>query len=79
MKSLSENLERIRRIDHLIQTKATGAPVDLAKKLGVSERTVYELIKFIKHEMSAPVKYSRIQRTYYFEREGKLICGWNEM
>lgn len=71
----SINIRRIERLDRLIRTKASGTPRDLAKKLKISERSLYYHLKLIK-EMGAPVKYSKSRNCYYYEYEGKLILGF---
>jgi DNA-binding IclR family transcriptional regulator len=54
---------------HLIKTKATGSPRELARKLEVSERTVYGLLSMLK-ELEGPVCYDSLRKTYYFKNEG---------
>ena len=66
MKSL---LQRLIRLDHLIQYKSTGTPADCAQKIGVSERSLYDYLKLLK-DMGAPVKFSRGRRTYYYTEGG---------
>lgn len=66
MKSL---LQRLIRLDHLIQYKSTGTPADCAQKIGISERSLYDYLKILK-EMGAPVKFSRGRRTYYYTEGG---------
>jgi len=39
-----DQLERLKRINQLIKMKATGTPQQLARKLELSERRVYQLI-----------------------------------
>lgn len=66
MKSL---LQRLIRLDHLIQYKSTGTPSDCAQKIGISERSLYDYLKILK-EMGAPVRFSRGRRTYYYTEGG---------
>jgi predicted DNA-binding transcriptional regulator YafY len=66
MKSL---LHRLVRIDHLINYKSTGSPADLAQKIGISERSLYDYIRILK-DMGAPVRFSRGRRTYYYAEGG---------
>jgi predicted DNA-binding transcriptional regulator YafY len=62
-------LQRLIRLDHLIQYKSTGTPADCAQKIGMSERSLYDYLKILK-EMGAPVKFSRGRRTYYYSEGG---------
>jgi predicted DNA-binding transcriptional regulator YafY len=66
MKSL---LQRLIRLDHLIQYKSTGTPTDCAQKIGISERSLYDYLRTLK-EMGAPVRFSRGRRTYYYTEGG---------
>jgi predicted DNA-binding transcriptional regulator YafY len=62
-------LQRLIRLDHLIQYKSTGTPADCAQKIGISERSLYDYLKILK-EMGAPVRFSRGRRTYYYSEGG---------
>jgi predicted DNA-binding transcriptional regulator YafY len=66
MKSL---LQRLIRLDHLIQYKSTGTPSDCALKIGISERSLYDYLKILK-DMGAPIRFSRGRRTYYYTEGG---------
>jgi hypothetical protein len=61
-----------------ILTGDTGTPMELAAKLGVSERMLFKYIEIIKTEFNAPVKYNRITKTYYFESPGNLDLKWRK-
>lgn len=61
--------ERLQYIDHLICIKGTGSPKQLAKRLNISESTLYELLQFMKL-MGAPIMYSRLRKTYYYSEDG---------
>lgn len=62
-------LHRIRRIDTLIQKRGTGTPVQLADKLGISERCLYKYLNLMK-EFGAPIKFSNARQSYYYDEEG---------
>ncbi len=59
-------IETVRRVDDLIKRKATGTPAAMAKKLGVSERTWYNLLEQLKLEYQFPIKYCRNRECYYY-------------
>ncbi|WP_439185311.1 winged helix-turn-helix domain-containing protein [Carboxylicivirga taeanensis] len=48
MKFLTQ-MERYERILKLIKRKATGTPQELANRLDISESTLYEYIRVLKH------------------------------
>lgn len=72
------NIQVLISLTDLIRQRATGSPAELAKKLGISERMVYKYIEDLKAEFNAPVKYSRSERTYYYEGEGHLHLYWEK-
>lgn len=64
-----ESFKRIERIDRLIRIKATGTPDQLANKLGMSRRSVFEYINLMK-ENGAPIKFCYSRQSYYYDEEG---------
>src|SRR5690349_19560837 len=65
----TETLQRLQRIDQLIQTKATGTPSRLATRIGISERCVYKYINLMK-DFGAPIKFSFSRQSYYYDEDG---------
>ncbi len=63
--------DKIDRLDQLIKLKATGSPQQLAKKLDITERTVYRIIKQLK-EMGCPISYDKARKSYCYEKQGEL-------
>ncbi|GLU55974.1 hypothetical protein Dfri01_54350 [Dyadobacter frigoris] len=59
----------------MIGRKATGSPADLAVKLDLSERAVFEYIRAMR-EMGAPISFCPHRRTYYNEREVRFNMGF---
>jgi predicted DNA-binding transcriptional regulator YafY len=68
-------VNRLIRMDHLILYKSTGRPADLASKLEISERSVYEYIRFMKG-LGAPICFSRNRGTYYYKDSGNFAIGF---
>ncbi|MBK6620046.1 MAG: helix-turn-helix domain-containing protein [Saprospirales bacterium] len=64
---LFQRFERTKRLDALIRTRATGSPEALARRLGVSQATVYRWLQELK-EFGLPVKYCRRRKTYLYEK-----------
>ncbi len=61
------------RIHELITTKQTGTPKELAEKLELSERTVYNYVAYMREELQAPIVYDLILSSYCYDSE----CGLN--
>jgi len=68
-------IERLSRIDHLIRIKGTGTPAQLAERLHVSERSIYDYINFMKN-MGCPIKFDSFRESYYYEEEGFFIIAF---
>jgi biotin operon repressor len=64
-----ESFKRIERLDRLIRIKATGTPDQLADKLGMSRRSVFDYINLMK-ENGAPIKFCAYRQSYYYDEEG---------
>lgn len=62
-------IKRINYINRLIKSRSTGSPDQLANKINVSKRTIFEFIKLMK-EYGAPIKYDRHRRTYFYDDGG---------
>ncbi|HKK80135.1 MAG TPA: HTH domain-containing protein [Phaeodactylibacter sp.] len=61
-------LERLDRLSTLIRRKSTGPPDELARKLGVSRSTVFNLLNELEC-LGAEITYCRERRSYVFEVE----------
>jgi hypothetical protein len=57
------------KINELIQRQLTGSPNDLASKLELSIRTVYNYLEFMKTELNAPIQYNNSKKSYCYESE----------
>jgi hypothetical protein len=66
-----ERLFKLEQLDQLIRLKATGTPRDLARKLKVSERCVYDLLTTLK-TVGASINYNMDRRSYEYESEIKF-------
>lgn len=60
------------RIHELTKTSQTGTPKELAKKIEVSERTVYNYIAFMRDELKAPIIYNVVSSNYCYDGVCKL-------
>ena len=69
-----EEIERLKRLDQLIRLKATGTPAQLASRLGVSERTIFNQIELLR-SMDAPIGFCKTRESYYYEYEVRVEFG----
>ena len=68
--SILRHLRRLQFIDYLIQRKATGNLQTFAHKNRISQSLLMNILKEMK-EMGFPIKYSRINNSYYYEETVK--------
>ncbi len=61
-----EQIQQLERLDQLIRLKATGSPKDLAEKLEVSERSVYNFMEVMRC-LGADIKYCSQRNSYCYE------------
>lgn len=73
--AIENYFERFRRIDSFIRRKSTGTPKQFARKLGVSERTLFNYLRIMKLE-GAKIEYSEFRRSYYYSIEGWFHIGY---
>jgi hypothetical protein len=68
-------MELLRRIHKLIDAACTGTPCEFAKRLGISERYLRNIIDEMK-DLGAPIDYSRKDETYHYEKpfEINITC-----
>lgn len=69
-----EKVNQLQRADQLIRMKATGTPEQLASRLEISKRTVFELIAFMKR-LNAPIFYCHRRRSYCYKYPVKFNCN----
>ncbi len=62
-----ENLKLVERIHHLIRRSATGQPSNLARRLGISERTLYRFIEEMR-AMDFPIEYCSHWGSYFYTK-----------
>jgi hypothetical protein len=66
-----DELFLFQRIDHLIRTRATGTPAQLASRLNICERDVYRLLADLR-DQGFPIAYDKQADTYYYMEPVKL-------
>jgi hypothetical protein len=70
-------IEMIEKIDWLVRTKATGNSAEFAEKLGISTRTLFNYLNYMKIQMSAPIEYSKEHQSYIYNGNGGVKVGWH--
>jgi len=68
-------LLKVDKIDSLIRAGNTGSPKDLAKKMRLSLRCVYNYIALMRSR-GAPIEYNRKLKTFYYCIDGKFLFGF---
>ncbi len=68
---------RLSRIDLMISKANTGTPIELAKKMKVSERCVRYYISLLK-KLGAPIEFSRKRRSYHYKQNGYFCFRFNK-
>ena len=66
-KNLSFLNEELFRLHHLIKTKSTGTPQQLAEKLNCSEASVYRRLKVLKEDHGLPIEFCADRGCYYYD------------
>ncbi len=59
-------------LDNLIDKEITGSPKQLASKLSMTERTVYNYISFMKKSLNAPIVYDYQRMSYVYNNDGEF-------
>lgn len=72
-------LYKLKHIDNFIRIKGTGTPDQLAHRLGISRRSLFDYLNLMK-EYGAPIKYCSQRQSYYYETEGHFLaeCKFKE-
>jgi len=71
----SVDLAIVSRVDSMIRKGATGSHAEFAKKLKIPQTTFFEIISYLKDEMSAPIKYNVRAYSYIYEYSPKFYLS----
>jgi len=78
---LLEKLNTLERLDQLIRMKATGTPQDLADRLEISKRNVYNLLNDLRM-LGAEISYDSNRQSYQYDEQiyfdFRLVLSDNE-
>ncbi len=72
--SLLKSIKRLEYANFLIRKKCTGNLNTFAQKMGLSERTVKDLISEMR-EMGAEILFDRQRNTYYYPENGEFCVS----
>ena len=61
--------ERTKLLIELIEKEKTGSPKDLANKLGLKERMIYNLLEELSLTMGKGLYYCKEKRSYIFQKK----------
>jgi DNA-binding Lrp family transcriptional regulator len=75
--SFVKYIDRLRRMDFLIRSKATGNAEEFSKKLGVSISLLKEHVREMR-ELGAIIEFSRYFNSYVYKGDCKLILRFKE-
>jgi len=66
------DIKIIIKLHELLKANSAGNSEDLSKRLGISVRTVYNYVTFMKTELNAPIIYNSQTKCYSYERVCEL-------
>ncbi len=66
-----KELERLQQLHTLVKNECTGTPIQIAKRMQTSERSIYRLIEKLK-DLDAAICFDRKQNTYYYREDFDL-------
>jgi DNA-binding transcriptional LysR family regulator len=69
-------IQTVKYFIHLVEKGRTGTPSECARKLMVTERTIYFYVKRLKSDLEAPIVYNKFRNSYEFSRPGRLNWEW---
>jgi predicted DNA-binding transcriptional regulator YafY len=68
-------LNRLKSLDYYIKMKVAGNARELAEKLGITERSVYNYLNLMK-SLGAPIVFSTSRQSYVYEDDGSFFIGF---
>jgi predicted DNA-binding transcriptional regulator YafY len=68
-------LNRLKSLDYFIKSRTTGNARELAEKLEITERSVYNYLNLMK-SMGAPIAFSIYRQSYIYEDDGQFFIGF---
>ena len=69
--ALSEKLQLLERLDALINQKSTGAPKELARRLGISAPSLFRYLNHLRN-LGADITFFKERMSYGYENDFHL-------
>lgn len=69
----------IQFLHDLILKAESGNPKTLAQQLGISERSIYNYILYMKNEMGAPIRFDRSKNSYVYTEDCTFVLKHGKM
>ena len=67
--------ERFKLLIELIEKRKTGSPKELALKLGIKERMVYNVIDDLRLTLEIGIRFSTEENSYIFSNKSDWLQG----
>ena len=67
----------LKRMDQMIRSRSTGTPEDFARRLAISERSLYNYLSVMK-DLGAPIRYSRFSESYIYIEDGGFVMEFEK-
>lgn len=74
-----ERKERLIYLDHLIRTRSTGTPEQLARKPGLSTSGWYRLRDTLVNDLEWPLAFDPYRCTYYYTENVMFVIGFKRL
>ncbi len=74
--SSEERRKTLLQFDRLIQRKTNGNCDVIARKLGISRRTVFRLITYMRQELNAPIIFDNQKQRYTYRQNGSIVYSF---
>ena len=74
--SSEERRKTLLQFDLLIRKKTIGNCDVIADKLGISRRTVFRLITYMRQELKAPIVFDIHKQRYTYQYSGSIIYSF---
>lgn len=76
--NLNQVKKQLEQLHQLIERRATGTPCELAKRLGVTDRTLRSYLSQM-NSLGAQIEYSRLGQTYFYRYPVNLKFGFEPL
>ena len=71
-----QQIERLQKLNKLIEQGRTGTPSELATRLGIGRRTLYDLLEAIK-SLGVEIAYDRKVKTFHYLTSDKMELNFS--